>query len=43
MAPIRSLAEAAIRPAPDFGRLLTVLHWHGKPDRVPAYELFAHY
>ena len=36
-----SLAETAIRPQPDFGRLRQVLCREGKPDCVPAYELFA--
>ncbi|MFH1903856.1 MAG: uroporphyrinogen decarboxylase family protein [Candidatus Omnitrophota bacterium] len=36
----RSLEETAIRPSPDFNRLLKVLRKEGKPDFVPFYELF---
>ncbi len=35
-----SLAETAIRPAPDFRRLEFALKRGGKPDRTPFYELF---
>ncbi|MFH1903861.1 MAG: hypothetical protein ABIK20_07440 [Candidatus Omnitrophota bacterium] len=40
MAPMKSLEETAIKPAPDFNQLLNVLWRKGKPDYVPFYELF---
>ena len=39
----RNLKETAIRPAPDFNRLLKVLRKEGKSDFVPFYELFVNH
>lgn len=40
MSELKSLNDTAVRPEPNFDRLLKVLRRQGRPDKVPLYELF---
>lgn len=43
MSELKILEDTVIKPNPNFDRLLKVLRRHGRPDRIPFYELFGNH